>query len=121
MVNNIIIFSNYSLLPLAQLWRSGHYFNMSHNKFLNRYKLLSNLTWPHYNKDNVVESIAFVIRSIPLPAAEFTIGRKNVFIRSPRTVSDLAPFLQFILTFLIVNRYMSWRNFENPVWIIWRF
>lgn len=77
----------YNLLPLLQLWRSGHYFNLSHNKFFNRYKLLSNLTWPHFDTGPIVEAIAIIIRSVPLPLAEFTIGSKKVFIRSPRTVS----------------------------------
>lgn len=76
----------YNLLPLMQLWRTGHYFSLSHLKFFNRYKLLSNLTWPHFDAGTIVEAIAIIIRSVPLPLAEFTIGSKRVFIRSPRTV-----------------------------------
>jgi myosin I len=76
-----------SLMPLVHLWRTGYYFNLSHKTFLNRYKLVSPLTWPHYHKGTIVEGIALIIRSVPLPAAEFTIGGKRVFIRSPRTVS----------------------------------
>lgn len=77
----------YNLLPLIQLWRTGHSFNLSHLKFFNRYKLLSSLTWPHFDAGTIVEAIAVIVRSVPLPLAEFTIGSKRVFVRSPRTVS----------------------------------
>lgn len=73
-------------MPLANLFRMGHCFHMIHIKFFNRYKLLNTMTWPHFN-GTTIEGIAIILRNIPLPSAEFTIGAKNVFIRSPRTVS----------------------------------
>lgn len=76
-------------MPLVNLWRSGHYYHIAHNKFLTRYKLLSPLTWPHFNNGTVIEGIALIIRALPLPTPEFTIGRCHVFIRSPRTVFEL--------------------------------
>lgn len=75
-----------SLMPLVALWRSGHCYHINHNKFLSRYKMLNPDTWPHFRGDNVVEGIAILIRKLPLPHAEFTIGTRKVFIRSPRTV-----------------------------------
>lgn len=77
-----------SLMPLVNLCRTGHCFHLSHGKFFNRYKLLNSVTWPHFQNGNTVEGIALIIRNVPLPSAEFTIGTKNVFIRSPRTVSS---------------------------------
>uniref|UniRef100_A0A1A9X1C4 Myosin motor domain-containing protein n=1 Tax=Glossina brevipalpis TaxID=37001 RepID=A0A1A9X1C4_9MUSC len=81
-----------SLMPLVHLFRNGHCFHMPHAKFFVRYKLLSNMTWPHYHGGTIVEGIAIVIRNLPLPSAEFTIGTKNVFVRSPRTVYELEQF-----------------------------
>lgn len=75
-----------NLMPTVKLWRTGHCFDMLHIKFLNRYKLLNYSTWPQYNNGTIVEGIALIVRGIPLPAAEFTIGIRRVFIRSPRTV-----------------------------------
>lgn len=68
-------------MPVVCLWRNGFYFNFSHIKFLNRYKILSPYTWPHFNSNSVVESIAQIIRSVPLPAAEFGIGLTKASIR----------------------------------------
>lgn len=78
-----------SLMPLVTLWRTGHCFHLVHTKFLQRYKLLNADTWPHFSNGVVVEGVALIIRGLPLPAAEFTIGTRKVFIRSPRTVSKI--------------------------------
>lgn len=78
-----------SLMPLVQLWRSGHCFNMYHMKFFNRYKLLNEITWPSYSNGALIDGIATIIENLPLPLAEFVITRKRVFIRSPRTVFEL--------------------------------
>lgn len=79
-----------SLMPLVTMWRTGHCFHLVHSNFLQRYKMLNRRTWPHFVLDaSVVEGIAIIIRGLPLPAAEFTIGSRKVFIRSPRTVFEL--------------------------------
>lgn len=75
-----------NLMPLVSLWRNGHCHHISHSNFLHRYKMLNSATWPHYHNGTMIEGIAIIIRGMPLPAAEFSIGTCNVFIRSPRTV-----------------------------------
>lgn len=101
------------MLPLVNLWRNGYYFNLSHTQFLNRYKLLSPYTWPHYNTNSAVESIAQIIRSVPLPAAEFAIGSSRIFIRSPRTVYELNEFRNLRLNFLATLIQKSYRCFSQ--------
>lgn len=101
-----------NLMPLVNLWRTGHYFHINHNKFYNRYKLLSDITWPHYNNGTIVEAIAIIIRSIPLPIAEFTIGRNNVFIRSPRTVFELEELRKKRLDYLAIYIQKTFRCYS---------
>jgi len=79
-------------MPLVNLWRTGHCYNITHQKFFNRYKLLTSLTWPYFNKGSLIEGVALIIRSLRLPSAEFTIGIKRVFIRSPRTINELEEY-----------------------------
>ena len=79
-------------MPLVHLYRTGHCFHRTHTKFYQRYKLLNGHTWPHYQGGSIVEGIALIIRNLPLPSAEFTIGSKHVFVRSPRTVYELEQF-----------------------------
>lgn len=68
--------------------------------------MLNRATWPHFVAGPLVEGIALIIRALPLPAAEFTIGTKKVFIRSPRTVSKFIKKKCFI-TATFVHRSNS--------------
>lgn len=100
-------------MPVVSLWRNGFYFNFSHLKFLNRYKILSPYTWPHFNSNSVVESIAQIIRSVPLPAAEFGIGLTKVFIRSPRTLYELNEFRSLRLNSLATLIQKTFRCYSQ--------
>lgn len=100
-------------MPVVSLWRNGFYFNFSHIKFLNRYKILSPYTWPHFNSNSMVESIAQIIRSVPLPAAEFGIGLTKVFIRSPRTLYELNEFRNLRLNSLATLIQKTFRCYSQ--------
>lgn len=78
-----------NLMPLVRLWRTGFCYSFVHGKFFNRYKMLSSETWPTWINSALVEGIAVIIESLPLPLAEFVMTRKRVFIRSPRTLFEL--------------------------------
>lgn len=124
-----------NLMPVVNLWRTGHYFHLAHHKFYTRYKLLSHLTWPHFTNGTIVEAIAIIIRSIPLPIGEFTIGLSSVFIRSPRTVFELEDFrklrLDYLATFIqktfrcysIRKLYLKMKRSQiiiSSAWRTWR-
>uniref|UniRef100_A0A182UR23 Myosin motor domain-containing protein n=1 Tax=Anopheles merus TaxID=30066 RepID=A0A182UR23_ANOME len=100
------------LMPLINLWRNGHCFNMVHARFLARYKLLCQYTWPHFT-GTIVDGVALIIRSVPLPGAEFTIGRKKVFIRSPRTVYELDEFRKVRLNELAILIQKTYRCYTK--------
>ncbi|XP_055632539.1 unconventional myosin-Ib isoform X2 [Toxorhynchites rutilus septentrionalis] len=100
------------LMPLINLWRNGHYFNMIHSRFVQRYKLLCQYTWPHFS-GSMIDGVALIIRSVPLPAAEFTIGRKKVFIRSPRTVYELDEFRKVRLNELAMLIQKTYRCYTK--------
>lgn len=108
-----------SLMPLVALWRSGHCYHINHSKFLQRYKMLNADTWPHYRGGSVVEGIAVLIRKLPLPHAEFTIGTRKVFIRSPRTVMIKILFVIGTGNLLSRFRCTSSKSFDDHVWIAW--
>ncbi|KAH8271474.1 hypothetical protein KR018_012392 [Drosophila ironensis] len=124
-----------SLMPLVHLCRTGHCFHLLHTKFFHRYKLLNSLTWPHFHGGSQVEGIALIIRNLPLPSAEFTIGTKNVFVRSPRTVYELEQFRRLRISELAVliqkmfrmyharKRYQRMRESQmiiSSAWRTWR-
>lgn len=85
---------------------------MVHSRFVQRYKLLCQYTWPHFN-GTIIDGVALIIRSVPLPGAEFTIGRKKVFIRSPRTVYELDEFRKVRLHELAVLIQKTYRCYTK--------
>lgn len=99
-------------MPLINLWRNGHYFSMAHSRFVQRYKLLCQYTWPH-SGGSIIDGVALIVRSIPLPGAEFTIGRKKVLIRSPRTVYELDEFRKVRLNELAVLIQKTYRCYTK--------
>ncbi|XP_059609895.1 unconventional myosin-Ia [Phlebotomus argentipes] len=121
-----------SLMPVLNVWRDGYCFSMSHVAFLARYKLLNNLTWPHFARGSVVEAIALIVRSLPLPTAEFTICTQRVFIRSPRTVIEMEEFRRMRLGELATlvqkifrgyrdrRRFLRLRSSQIKIAKIWR-
>ncbi|XP_017084149.1 unconventional myosin-Ib isoform X1 [Drosophila eugracilis] len=124
-----------SLMPLVHLCRTGHCYHLLHVKFFHRYKLLNSLTWPHFHGGSQVEGIALIIRNLPLPSAEFTIGTKNVFVRSPRTVYELEQFRRLRISELAVliqkmfRMYYARKRFQrmrqsqiiiSSAWRTWR-
>ncbi|XP_022215250.2 unconventional myosin-Ia isoform X1 [Drosophila obscura] len=121
-----------SLMPLVHLCRTGHCYHLLHVKFFHRYKLLNSLTWPHFHGGSQVEGIALIIRNLPLPSAEFTIGTKNVFVRSPRTVYELEQFRRLRIGELAVliqkmfrmyhakKRYQRMRHSQMVISSAWR-
>ncbi|KAH8417672.1 hypothetical protein KR222_004009 [Zaprionus bogoriensis] len=121
-----------SLMPLVHLCRTGHCYHLPHVKFFHRYKLLNSLTWPHFHGGSQVEGIALIIRNLPLPSAEFTLGTKNVFVRSPRTVYELEQFRRLRISELAVliqkmfrmyharKRYRRMRHSQMVISSAWR-
>lgn len=76
------------------LWRSGHCQSFSFLGLASRFApLLPRSLRPKQCNGTVNEGTELVlacrtlIRSLPIPPAEFAFGRTRIFIRSPRTVS----------------------------------
>lgn len=104
-----------SLMPLVNLYRIGHCYHLSHEKFLMRYKLLNNRTWPHFEGESLVEGIALILHGLPLPLAEFTIGIRHIFVRSPRAVYELEEFRKVRLNDLAILVQSSFRKYRAQV------
>ena len=76
----------HSLVETTLLRRHGYVFNLEYEKFLNRYKMLSNQTWPHWNGGGSVDGVTCLLRNMPISANEYAFGRTKIFIRTSKTV-----------------------------------
>ncbi|XP_066141982.1 unconventional myosin-Ib isoform X1 [Euwallacea fornicatus] len=100
------------LLSTVQIWRAGFCQKMPFIQFLYRYKMICGHTWPKW-RGSPVEGVSMLVRSLPIPAAEFTFGRSKVFIRSPRTVFELEDFRRNRLQDLALLIQKMWRGYSR--------
>ncbi|GJQ73930.1 Myo1C [Trypoxylus dichotomus] len=100
------------LISTVQVWRTGFCYRLSFPQFLCRYKLLCCHTWPRW-RGSAIEGVSVLLRSLPIPSAEFTFGRTKLFVRSPRTVFELEDFRRsrlHDLALLIQKCYRGYRQ-----------
>ena len=72
------------------LRRHGYVFSLEYENFLNRYKMLSSQTWPHWRGGGSVDGVTCLLRELPLSANEYAFGRTKIFIRTSKTVQITA-------------------------------
>lgn len=75
-----------SLLESAQVKRNGYAFRQPYAWFLQRYKMLSTVTWPHWG-GVAIEGVARLLRDLPISATEYAFGRRMLFIKNDSTVT----------------------------------
>ncbi|CAH1635445.1 unnamed protein product [Spodoptera littoralis] len=65
---------------------------------------------PGPRADDPVRAARALLRSLPIPSAEFAYGRSRVFIRSPRTVWELEALRAARVAALVVRAQRAWRR-----------
>ncbi|XP_076776623.1 unconventional myosin-Ia [Arvicanthis niloticus] len=99
------------LLENVRVRRAGYAFRQNYKPFLERYRLLSRSTWPHWNGEDR-EGVEKVLGSLTLSAEELAYGKTKIFIRSPKTLFYLEEQrrlrIQQLAT-LIQKVYRGWR------------
>ncbi|XP_060051100.1 unconventional myosin-Ia isoform X2 [Erinaceus europaeus] len=99
------------LLENVRVRRAGYAFRQGYGPFLERYRLLSKSTWPHWNGGDR-EGVEKLLGELSLSPEEMTYGKTKIFIRSPKTLFFLEEQrrlrLQQLAT-LIQKIYRGWR------------
>lgn len=75
------------LLENVRVRRAGFAFRMPYERFLHRYKLINNSTWPNYS-GNTVDGVKVIISSLGFEE-DVKYGKSKIFIRSPQTLFAL--------------------------------
>lgn len=92
--------------------RSGYCYRLPYAQFLSRYKMVSDSTWPRW-RGSPIEGVSMLLRTLPIPSAEFTFGRTKIFVRSPRTVYELEDFRRVHLNDLALIVQKCWRGHKQ--------
>ena len=79
------------LLETAQVRRGGYAFRQPYAWFLQRYKMLSTVTWPQWS-GVAIEGVARLLRDLPISATEYAFGRRKLFIKNDSTVNNIRQF-----------------------------
>ena len=79
--------------------RAGFAYRQTYASFLQRYKMLSVMTWPHWSS-TAIEGVARLLRDLAISATEYAYGRTKIFIKNPQTV-------QFISSICHLVQYQS--------------
>ncbi|XP_005397396.1 PREDICTED: unconventional myosin-Ia isoform X2 [Chinchilla lanigera] len=99
------------LLENVRVRRAGYAHRQVYKSFLERYRLLSRSTWPHWNGGDR-EGVEKVLGELSLSSEELAFGKTKIFIRSPKTLFYLEEQrrlrLQQLAT-LIQKIYRGWR------------
>uniref|UniRef100_A0A8C3PLX9 Myosin IA n=1 Tax=Calidris pygmaea TaxID=425635 RepID=A0A8C3PLX9_9CHAR len=74
------------LMENVRVRRAGYAFRQLYDSFLQRYKMLSPRTWPHWTGSHR-EGTKVLLEDLAFPPEELAFGHTKIFIRSPRTVS----------------------------------
>ncbi|XP_066114820.1 unconventional myosin-Ia isoform X2 [Saccopteryx bilineata] len=99
------------LLENVRVRRAGYAFRQGYGSFLERYRLLSRTTWPHWNGEER-EGVEKILRELSRSSEEVTFGKTKIFIKSPKTLFYLEEQrrlrIQQLAT-LIQKIYRGWR------------
>eukprot|EP00049_Salpingoeca_infusionum_P014796 m.281237 g.281237 ORF g.281237 m.281237 type:complete len:1273 (+) comp15751_c6_seq10:306-4124(+) len=77
------------LLENLRVRRAGYAFRMEFSRFLQRYKMLSKLTWPNF-KGDPRDGVRYILEDgCDLTKAQYANGRSKIFIQNPRAVLKL--------------------------------
>ncbi|CAH2267979.1 jg8423 [Pararge aegeria aegeria] len=111
------------IMDMALLRRAGWCESMCARAVLSRYGVLRARATPTpppgapaspalEARDDPVRAARALLRSLPIPSAEFAYGRTKVFIRSPRTVWELEALRAARVEKLVRGAQRAWRRYR---------
>ncbi|KAM9321482.1 unconventional myosin-Ia [Gastrophryne carolinensis] len=102
------------LLENVRVRRAGYAYRQLYKSFLDRYKMLSRQTWPHWTGDpREVSETLLSDPEVNIPPEELAYGRTKIFIRTPKTLFDLEEMRRKKLNelaALIQKVFRGWRQ-----------
>ncbi|XP_074601983.1 myosin 95E [Brevipalpus obovatus] len=97
------------LLESAKLVRNGYFYRLDYGSFLNRYKMLSPLTWPMWTGPSCLDGVNNLLKDLPLYMPSYAFGRTKIFIKHPRTMFELEELRKARLHQLVSRLQIAWR------------
>ncbi|KAG8139870.1 hypothetical protein E2320_002613, partial [Naja naja] len=91
------------LLENVRVRRAGYAYRQTYEKFLHRYKIIPEFTWPNHKLPSDKEAVKKLIEHCGFQD-DVAYGKTKIFIRTPRTLFTLeemhAKMLEWVVLFL---------------------
>lgn len=97
-----------NLVETVKVRRAGFCNRQPYNRFLPRYKMICDATWPRWDGDPK-EGCAKIIQSLGFPATEYRLGVSKIFIKSAATLTKLEEVRNEKMHTVAVTIQRQWR------------
>ncbi|XP_029655810.2 unconventional myosin-Ib-like [Octopus sinensis] len=100
------------LMENVQVRRAGYAFRQSYGHFLYRYKMLSPLTWPHWDGP-VQQGVKVLMDNMGFTNTHYAFGKTKVFIRKPKTLFEMEERRRGQMHYLAMSIQKVWRGWQQ--------
>ncbi|GAB1296556.1 Unconventional myosin-Id [Apodemus speciosus] len=97
------------LLENVRVRRAGFAFRQTYEKFLHRYKMISEFTWPNHDLPSDKEAVKKLIERCGFQD-DVAYGKTKIFIRTPRTLFTLEELRAQMLVRVVLFLQKVWRG-----------
>ncbi|XP_059127317.1 unconventional myosin-Id isoform X2 [Peromyscus eremicus] len=97
------------LLENVRVRRAGFAFRQTYEKFLHRYKMISEFTWPNHDLPSDKEAVKKLIEQCGFQD-DVAYGKTKIFIRTPRTLFTLEELRAQMLVRIVLFLQKVWRG-----------
>ncbi|KAL3218260.1 hypothetical protein MRX96_031635 [Rhipicephalus microplus] len=97
------------LLENVRVRRAGFAYRQDYTRFLRRYKMITEYTWPNYRGGSDRDGCEVIIDKMGF-SGDVKYGRTKIFIRSPQTLSRLEAERLAIIPRIVVFLQKMWRG-----------
>ncbi|XP_034946266.1 unconventional myosin ID isoform X2 [Chelonus insularis] len=98
------------LLEYIRVKRAGFVYRQRYDKFLKRYKMISQYTWPNFRGGNDRDGVQTLMEEKGF-AHDIKYGQTKIFIRSPRTLFALEKARSDLIPGIVVLLQKQWRGY----------
>ncbi|XP_028172664.1 unconventional myosin ID [Ostrinia furnacalis] len=96
------------LVENVRVRRAGFASRQRYDRFLRRYKMLSQYTWPNFRGDNTRDAVMVLARDLQLTDVQF--GHTKLFIRSAKTLHGLEAARAELIPSIVTLLQKLWRG-----------
>ncbi|KJE97204.1 brush border myosin I [Capsaspora owczarzaki ATCC 30864] len=106
------------LMENLRVRRAGFAYRLPYDRVLQRYKMLSPKTWPHYKGGDLKAGVELILAACNLAVPAIQLGRTKLFVRSPKTLTALEEAREAKIPSLVLKVQKIWRGYKARCWFI---